>query len=55
MLLYIWPVTQAFVVQGRKVSDLGNVDLDEEVKKRFKMIYIPNWFSVDLKIGVSLL
>uniref|UniRef100_A0A6G1SII5 WD repeat-containing protein 48 homolog n=1 Tax=Aceria tosichella TaxID=561515 RepID=A0A6G1SII5_9ACAR len=25
---------------------------DEEKKKRFKMVYVPNWFSVDLKIGL---
>ena len=25
---------------------------DEEVKKRSKMVYVPNWFTVDLKIGL---
>jgi hypothetical protein len=34
------------------VEDLGQINLDDEVKKRFKMVYIPNWFSVDLKTGV---
>lgn len=29
------------------------MEFDEEVKKRFKMVYVPNWFSVDLKTGVS--
>ena len=33
--------------------DLGCVDMEEEVKKRFRMIYVPNWFTVDLKTGVS--
>jgi WD repeat-containing protein 48 len=27
--------------------------LDEEVKKRNKTVYVPNWFNVDLKTGVS--
>ncbi len=39
--------------QARKVEDLGRVDFDEEVKKRFKQVYVPNWFTVDLKTGVS--
>lgn len=29
------------------------MEFDEEIKKRFKMVYVPNWFSVDLKTGVS--
>ena len=41
-------------LQARKVEDLGSVDFEEEVKKRFKMVYVPNWFSVDLKTGVSI-
>lgn len=39
-------------VQACKVEDLGKVDFEEEIKKRFKMVYVPNWFSVDLKTGV---
>ncbi|XP_033376023.1 WD repeat-containing protein 48 isoform X2 [Parus major] len=35
-----------------KVEDLGKVDFEEEIKKRFKMVYVPNWFSVDLKTGM---
>ena len=35
------------------MEDLGAVDFDDEIKKRFKMVYVPNWFSVDLKTGVS--
>jgi len=35
-----------------KVEDLGQIDFDEEIKKRNKMVYIPNWFTVDLKTGV---
>jgi hypothetical protein len=27
--------------------------LDEEVKKRNKTVYVPNWFNVDLKTEVS--
>lgn len=39
-------------VQACKVEDLGKTEFDEEIKKRFKMVYVPNWFSVDLKTGV---
>lgn len=41
------------VLQACKVEDLGKMEFDEEIKKRFKMVYVPNWFSVDLKTGVS--
>ncbi|KAK8786071.1 hypothetical protein V5799_007564 [Amblyomma americanum] len=40
------------VLNACKVEDLGVVDFEAEVKKRFKMVYIPNWFSVDLKTGM---
>lgn len=42
-----------FDLQACKGEDLGKVEFDEEIKKRFKMVYVPNWFSVDLKTGVS--
>lgn len=29
------------------------MDFDEELKKRTKLVYIPNWFNVDLKTGVQ--
>lgn len=41
------------ILQACKVEDLGQVNFDEEVKTRFKMVYVPNWFNVDLKTGVS--
>ncbi|XP_028822922.1 WD repeat-containing protein 48a isoform X1 [Denticeps clupeoides] len=40
------------VLKACKVEDLGKVEFDEEIKKRFKMVYVPNWFSVDLKTGM---
>uniref|UniRef100_A0A8C1N3J0 WD repeat-containing protein 48 n=1 Tax=Cyprinus carpio TaxID=7962 RepID=A0A8C1N3J0_CYPCA len=40
------------VLKACKGEDLGKVDFDEEIKKRFKMVYVPNWFSVDLKTGM---
>ena len=36
-----------------KEEDLGEVDLDEEVKERAPKLYIPNWFSVEVKTGVG--
>ncbi|ESO12909.1 hypothetical protein HELRODRAFT_184854 [Helobdella robusta] len=38
-----------------KVEDLKNEDYDEVVKSRSKMLFIPNWFTVDLKIGLLML
>jgi WD repeat-containing protein 48 len=35
------------------VETLGKIDFDETVKTRNKMVYVPNWFTVDLKTGVS--
>ena len=35
------------------MAQLGQVDLDEEAQKRSEQIYVPNWFSVELKTGVS--
>ncbi|TSS97513.1 WD repeat-containing protein 48 [Bagarius yarrelli] len=40
------------VLKACKREDLGKVEFDEEVKKHFKMVYVPNWFSVDLKTGM---
>ncbi|XP_024938013.1 WD repeat-containing protein 48 isoform X2 [Cephus cinctus] len=40
------------VLKACKVEDLGRVDFDQEVKKRNKMVYVPNWFNVDLKTGM---
>lgn len=38
--------------QARLVENLGKVNYEEEIKKRFKMIYVHHWFTVDLKLGV---
>ncbi|KAL7976462.1 hypothetical protein Chor_008411 [Crotalus horridus] len=40
------------VLKACKIEDLGKMDFEEEIKKRFKMVYVPNWFSVDLKTGM---
>ncbi|XP_035658852.1 WD repeat-containing protein 48-like isoform X1 [Branchiostoma floridae] len=40
------------VLKACKVEDLGKADLEEEIKARSKMVYVPNWFSVDLKTGM---
>ncbi|KAK7502882.1 hypothetical protein BaRGS_00005831 [Batillaria attramentaria] len=40
------------VLTARKVEDRGQVDFEEEIKQHFKMVYVPNWFSVDLKTGL---
>lgn len=38
--------------QARLIENLGKVSFEEEIKKRFKMVHVPHWFTVDLKIGV---
>ncbi|XP_052250140.1 WD repeat-containing protein 48-like isoform X2 [Dreissena polymorpha] len=40
------------VLMAQKVEDLGKKDYEEEIKNRFKIVYVPNWFSVDLKTGM---
>ncbi|KAL5013551.1 hypothetical protein ScPMuIL_007821 [Solemya velum] len=40
------------VLTGKKTDNLGKVDYEEEIKRHFKMVYVPNWFSVDLKTGL---
>ncbi|XP_035231872.1 WD repeat-containing protein 48-like isoform X1 [Stegodyphus dumicola] len=40
------------VLKASKLEDLGQVDFEAEVKKHFKLVYVPNWFSVDLKTGL---
>lgn len=40
------------MLKARKVEDLGKIDFEQEIKKRNKMVYVPNWFSIDLKTGV---
>lgn len=43
------------VLRVVKKEELGPVDFDAEIKKRNKQVYIPNWFTVDLKTGVCVL
>lgn len=43
------------VLKAKRVEDLGMVNFQEEIKKRFKMVYVPNWFNVDLKTGVNII
>ncbi|XP_076371088.1 WD repeat-containing protein 48 isoform X1 [Tachypleus tridentatus] len=40
------------VLKASKVEDYGQVDMEAQVKKMFKMVYVPNWFTVDLKTGI---
>lgn len=35
------------------MEDLGKVDFEAEKEKKNKPIYVPSWFTVDLKTGVS--
>lgn len=49
-----WFDIELIELQARLVENLGKVSFEEEIKKRFKMVYVPHWFTVDLKIGVRL-
>ncbi|XP_043462257.1 WD repeat-containing protein 48 [Leptopilina heterotoma] len=40
------------VLKASKVEELGHVDFDQEVKNRNKIVFVPNWFNVDLKTGM---
>ncbi|KAF6021880.1 WDR48 [Bugula neritina] len=40
------------VLSARLVENLGPVSLEEEIKKRTQTVFVPNWFTVDLKIGL---
>ncbi|KER24835.1 hypothetical protein T265_07566 [Opisthorchis viverrini] len=42
-------------VAARLVEKLGVVDFENEIKKREKFIYVPNWFTVDLKCGMPII
>lgn len=43
------------ILKAKIVQNLGPVDFDTVVKEREKFIYVPSWFSVDLRCGVSVL
>ncbi|XP_063596748.1 WD repeat-containing protein 48-like [Penaeus indicus] len=40
------------ILKAVKVEDLGKVDFDAEKEKKNKPIYVPSWFTVDLKTGM---
>ena len=41
------------VLSASLVEHLGQVSIEEEIKKRTQTVFVPGWFTVDLKIGVS--
>ena len=58
MLIYFGCNTyhvKLYLFQACKVEELGVVDYEEEIKKRTQMVFVPNWFSVDIKTGVSMI
>ncbi|KAK4303377.1 hypothetical protein Pmani_024605 [Petrolisthes manimaculis] len=40
------------ILKASKVEDLGKIDFESEKEKRNKPIYVPSWFTVDLKTGM---
>ena len=41
------------VLRAKLIKELGKIDLKEEIESRNRQEYIPNWFSADVKTGVS--
>ena len=41
------------VLKACKLADLGNVDMEQAVEERQQTVFVPNWFTVDLKTGRS--
>jgi len=40
------------VLQAKRTESLGKADFDHAIKQRQRFISIPNWFTVDLKLGL---
>ncbi|KAK8391797.1 hypothetical protein O3P69_017437 [Scylla paramamosain] len=40
------------ILKATKVEELGKVDFESEKQKRNKAIFVPSWFTVDLKTGM---
>jgi len=40
------------VLKASKLADLGEVDFDQAVEERQQTVFVPNWFTVDLKTGM---
>ncbi|CAH8617552.1 unnamed protein product [Heterobilharzia americana] len=43
------------VLKASMSECLGIVSFEDEIKKREKLIYVPNWFIVDLKCGMPII
>ena len=41
-----------YFLQAVKLEDLGKVDFESEKQRLNKSVYVPNWFTVDLKTGM---
>ncbi|XP_067928731.1 WD repeat-containing protein 48-like [Watersipora subatra] len=40
------------VLTATMVERLGDVHMEEEVKKRAEKVFVPSWFTIDLKVGL---
>lgn len=40
------------ILRGRKVADHGQRSMEEVIKENFKKVFVPSWFTVDLKSGM---
>ncbi|VDN07225.1 unnamed protein product [Thelazia callipaeda] len=40
------------ILRGKKVSDHGKRSMEEVIRDHFKKVFVPSWFTVDLKSGM---
>ena len=53
VVIVIIVINVVIILQACKECELGNIDIDEEGDRRQEELYVPNWFSCDIKTGVS--
>jgi WD repeat-containing protein 48 len=39
------------ILKAVKLENLGKIGYKDEIKKRYRNVYVPNWFIVNLKTG----
>lgn len=42
------------VLQARKVTDYGRINIEDVIKEHFRRVFIPSWFTVDVTCGVRM-
>ncbi|CAD5217869.1 unnamed protein product [Bursaphelenchus xylophilus] len=45
--IHIWDI-----LQGKKISNEGKRNMEDVIKENFKKVFVPSWFSVNVKSGL---